>query len=1101
MAENPLKYSDFIKADNSVSDLINQLEKLQSVYTDLLSKVKAEAEKLEKSLKSTNLATDEGRDSTKQAADEADKLAAEYRKLNKAQSDTAKKIAELKLEQQKQIQVNKLQAKINVSLDGSYDKLSAQYALNKIKLNAMSKAEREGTDSGKELEAQTVALGEELKVLSKTSKKAKEDQNELGDSQEMNAEEVAKLKAEQQKQNNITKLQSKLNASAEGSYDRLSAQYSLNKIELNAMSKAERSNTKAGRELEAQTKEIYEEMKRLQEATGKHTLSVGDYEKGWRGLLGRLGEVPGATGQAASGFSGMSDAAKGFLANPLVLIISLIVGGLAALFSMFRKTQAGSDLLAKSSAALSGIFSALVGVSDKLFKGLMQVFENPQQAMKDFWEALKENVVNRLAGLPLMLKSVGNAFKALADRDLDAAAEAAKSAGRAYLQMMTGLDSEQQEQFAQAVKDTTTAINEQAKAFYELETARQRVRRANREIEKSIEEIITQEELQKAIADDSTKSFLERETAAAEAAKLTIERAKLQQRIASDNLALINREVDLRKQSGENVEDLLDQQLESYKALKQAQRDYLLSVRDNEKIQSELVQDRLERDLDILIDGFDNQKAINERIIADDSRPLEERQKKLEETRALFENSFAKQIETIQKFTNTQINSNDLINESDAVVLNQKIRSLGLSEVIEGRLLEIVRERRTWTQDLADVEKDLNAKRSEANKKSEEEAKKTAQAELNAAKESIDQQYDLRISEIDVLKATEAEKTKLRLQAEKERLQKVLALNEKSEDQLSSLQVEAIKNTIKKIDGEISKAGTQNLDIYSAFGIKLEDDQKQAISDSINFAIDGINSLLEARIAAIDKSLEKIQAEGDAIKSRLDQEIEARNNGYANQVSQVQKELELNKRKEEQALKDKEKAQKAQAAIDTLSQVSGLITASVNIWSSLSAIPVIGPALAAVAVGVMFASYAASKLKAKSVAKETYGEGGYEILQGGSHASGNDIPLGMTKKGKQRTAEGGEALMIVNKKSTKKYRGIIPDLVKSLNQGTFEKSFGKAVTTEDGNQIWNAYYDSPDLKKLESEVSEIRRQGERQRYTDSQGRLVEVYKNVKRIYV
>lgn len=94
----------------------------------------------------------------------------------------------------------------------------------------------------------------------------------------------AQLNEEKRLANRIEKLNLKLNTSAVGSYDRLSAQYSLNKIKLNAMSSEMRKNTQAGKELETQTKKIYEEMSLLQEATGKHTLSVGDYSKAMRGL-------------------------------------------------------------------------------------------------------------------------------------------------------------------------------------------------------------------------------------------------------------------------------------------------------------------------------------------------------------------------------------------------------------------------------------------------------------------------------------------------------------------------------------------------------------------------------------------------------------------------------------------------------------------------------------------------------------------------------------------------------------------------------------------------------------------------------------------------
>ena len=1006
MADNPIKYSDFVQPDGSVTQLIGQLEQLQTTYAEMLSKIKADALKTEEAIQKVSGATDSGRKATKKAATDADRLGKAYNDLSKSQSDTAKEIAALKLMQQKQNQVNKLTIKFNRAVEGSYDKLSAEYSLNKIKLNAMSKEQR--------------------------------------------------------------------------------------------------SATKAGQDLEKQTKEIYEEMKRLQEATGKHTLSVGDYKKGWSGVTDQLSEVPGAAGGAASGLKGVSASMKALLANPIVLVLAAIIGSLYALYNLFAKTKAGSDLLAKGSAFLSGIMSALVGVVDKLYTGLLAVFEDPQQAMADFWEALKKNIVNRLQGVVLLVKSLGKAFKALWERDMAGLKDAASDAGTALVQMSTGLDEKQQIEFAEAVRDTTKAIYEQAEAFAKLEESRLKVKRANRELEKSVERLITQEELAKAIADDATKSFAEREAAAEKAAALTEKRAKLQQAIASSNLSIINRELDLRQKNGEQVEDLLDQQLDAYKALKQAQRDYLLSVRDNQKRESELVQDRLEKDLDILIDGFDNQKTINEKIIADDTRTFEERKAKLDETKKLFEDTFAKQIETVQKFTGVQIDSNDLINESDAVVLNQKIRGLGLSEIIEGRLLEIIRERRTATQDLSDAEKDLIAKKAAADQKALEDAKKAKKEAYSASVELADQEYDLEMSKIDIMKTTEAEKTRLRLEAEKKRLNAILALNAGAESTLSKLQIDTIKNTIKKIDQEMQEVGNKDYDIYSLVGINLNGEQKQAISDSVSFAVDNIKSILAARVEAADIALQKAQEETQASQTKLDQKIEARNNGYASNVLSAQRELELNRKKEQQALKDKEKAQKAQEAIDTVTQVSGLITASVQIWKALAGIPIVGPALAATAVGVMFASYAASKIKAKSVAKEKLEHGGFEFLEGGSHASGNDIPIGTTRGGKQRTAEGGEALAVINKRNTRKYRSIIPNIINSLNKGTFEKSFANSfIPSGDlpGDVFVNSGVDSPDLKNIEKDLGEIRKRGERQRYTDSQGRLVEIYKNVKTIYV
>ena len=47
---NPIKYSDLIKPDNSITDLIKQLEDLGITYSDTLKSVNSEAIKLKVSL-------------------------------------------------------------------------------------------------------------------------------------------------------------------------------------------------------------------------------------------------------------------------------------------------------------------------------------------------------------------------------------------------------------------------------------------------------------------------------------------------------------------------------------------------------------------------------------------------------------------------------------------------------------------------------------------------------------------------------------------------------------------------------------------------------------------------------------------------------------------------------------------------------------------------------------------------------------------------------------------------------------------------------------------------------------------------------------------
>lgn len=189
--------------------------------------------------------------------------------------------------------------------------------------------------------------------------------------------------------------------------------------------------------------------------------------------------------------------------------------------------------------------------------------------------------------------------------------------------------------------------------------------------------------------------------------------------------------------------------------------------------------------------------------------------------------------------------------------------------------------------------------------------------------------------------------------------------------------------------------------------------------------------------------------------------------------------------------------------MNTVTQASSLVTASANLWSSFSSIPIVGPALALAAIATMWTSFAVAKIKAKQVTasqSDEYGEGGLEFLEGGSHASGDDIDLGIKNKKKRRMrAEGGEALAIISKKRTRKYKKILPDVINSLNKGTFEDKYLNAFASSDGLNISLNSNGSVDLSKIEDDVRSIRKQSETKYYTLPNGTVVIQHKNVKRI--
>ena len=176
-----------------------------------------------------------------------------------------------------------------------------------------------------------------------------------------------------------------------------------------------------------------------------------------------------------------------------------------------------------------------------------------------------------------------------------------------------------------------------------------------------------------------------------------------------------------------------------------------------------------------------------------------------------------------------------------------------------------------------------------------------------------------------------------------------------------------------------------------------------------------------------------------------------------------------------------------------------LVTASANIWKSLSGIPVVGPGLAAAALATMWISFAAAKVRAAQVSKNTeqYGDGTVELLQGGSHASGNDIDLGTKPNGTRRRAEGGEFFAVINKRNSRRFRDVIPDVINSLNDGTFADRYQRANAAMAGYAV-QLIGGNTDVSGLEKDVAAIRQQGDESRYVDGQGNMIIRYKNLTR---
>lgn len=294
----------------------------------------------------------------------------------------------------------------------------------------------------------------------------------------------------------------------------------------------------------------------------------------------------------------------------------------------------------------------------------------------------------------------------------------------------------------------------------------------------------------------------------------------------------------------------------------------------------------------------------------------------------------------------------------------------------------------------------------------------------------------------------------------------------------------------ERINKELAE-GEKGTSIYDLLGINVSDPEKEAIKSSFDFAKQQLLEFANFRVQIAQQNVNNANNEVAAAQRALQAEIDNRNAGYAHKVETAQKELNAAKATQERALREQEKAQKRQQQLQTIQQAVNLITASSKIFQQVG-----NPIIAIPLIALMFGSFIAAKVKANQLSKKKFRKGTFQHIDwGGSHDSGNDIPIGLTKNGKQQmTVEKGEAFAVFNKTNASKYRGVLPQIIDAINTGTFESLYQRKAAP-----LSVVHVSGSDMSRTESELSEIRKQGETRIYTAG-NKIVEITKNVRRVY-
>lgn len=1199
MAEDDkIKYSDIIEPDDSIEKLVKQLGELNQSYETMVNAIRAGADRIVHSLKSASGATSEGRKAIDEATASTSRLKRAQNELELALSDTGRQIAWLKAQTSDANKATVEQQRYIQQAISSYDRLKSDLKQTVELYKSLTAAERADSEMGQQLlndilnlKNQIKALDDQMKphiqTLSEVEKaeqrlaylqsdegkrliELKRKISELTSSRRQQQATIDPIAQAQQKlayaqseenqqlklystqikeANRVAQLQATIAASAEGSYNRLSAQYALNKIRLNQMSAAEREAADSGKKLEAETNAIYQQMIKLQEATGNYRLSVGHYQKTWDGLGISISQVvrelPAAAVSLNTFFLGIS--------NNIPMVVDEI-----------NRLRRQNELLAAEGKEQISVTRSIVKSLFSWNTALVVLLTVFSMYGKEIITWIDKTLAGR------------NAAKSFEDALEDLNDELEKGSTGSYGQQIAVLRrlSENWKDLGDNIKAQTQWIKDNEKEFSKLGITINSINDANNAFV------------------DNTESVVAAYKARAKAeAALNVVSQQYQKLLVAENKAELEKVREygffdktinyfkalwggisgpdsdlslgtrLKKQRQRNVEslqkdaDALEKEVESYFNVwkfYEDQADALFKEIGLEESHKKDKRGRTPRDAD---DRLNNLALAAEKAYQKSRTEIErdENKKRRAEAFASFNQEIADlndKYSRIQKILNGQNEKYKKLTESqketaikalddieNAIKNKQKGLTLSLDllnidvEIQKAeQLLELLElegevSKKGSYEELSNSLKRLDVERQIALLKNAQlpEAKRQPTSAINA---SFDKQKAITVGSFNMssfyeqqaldeavfneVKRSETEITRFKLEQEKARWQEQIRLAEAGGLDWSQAQIDAAKATVKGIDRELSELDDfiKNIGKKGLGGTLLEklgfdDDQIDALKDAVNIVIEQLQSIMDAEVELAEQAVEAAEARVEAAQKAYDAEVEARNNGYANNVATAKKELEQEKKNQQEKQKMLQAAQKRQEAMNTVTQASSLVTASANLWSSFSSIPIVGPALALAAIATMWTSFAVAKIKAKQVTasqSDEYGEGGLEFLEGGSHASGDDIDLGVKNKKKRRMrAEGGEALAIISKKRTRKYKKILPDVINSLNKGTFEDKYLNAFASSDGLNISLNSNGSVDLSKIENDVRSIRKQSETKYYTLPNGTVVIQHKNVKRI--
>jgi hypothetical protein len=271
------------------------------------------------------------------------------------------------------------------------------------------------------------------------------------------------------------------------------------------------------------------------ELSFKIDANVGEITKDVKGLVKETKKIAPATEKGSKGFKGMGNAVKSFGTALKAAGIGLAVALLAKLMEVFSKNQKVIDTFNIAMTALdiafNDLFTFISNNVGKVVGWFKAIFDDPVQSLKDFGNAIVENVIERFNSLLDTFGHLGKALGHLVKGEFADAMDATKAAYKESIDIYTGVDNSV-DKLTKTIKTATTAAIDYTKSTVDqAKSITETTKAANRaavEFARLNAQYLKDAEVQRQIRDDETKTFAERIEANKELDKILAEQQKLQ---------------------------------------------------------------------------------------------------------------------------------------------------------------------------------------------------------------------------------------------------------------------------------------------------------------------------------------------------------------------------------------------------------------------------------------------------------------------------------------------------------------------------------------------------------------------------------------------